>query len=81
MIDNADYIITNSYHCSVFSLVFQKKFGVIPLTSKDSGMNSRFDTLFEMFQMEKRFLMEDFSVFDTKVGWQSVAIIGEKIRN
>jgi hypothetical protein len=62
LIDHADYVITNSYHCSVFSLLFQKKFGVIPLIGKYSGMNSRFESLFEQFQIEKKFITDTIEI-------------------
>jgi hypothetical protein len=79
LIDTAECVITNSYHCSVFSLLFQKKFGVISLIDKYSGMNSRFESLWELFGIQKRFLGTDFSVLDTDINWQSVSIAFEKI--
>jgi hypothetical protein len=31
-IDNADIVITNSFHCTVFSILFHKKFITVPHT-------------------------------------------------
>jgi hypothetical protein len=73
LIDNAEYVITNSFHCSLFSLVFQKRFGVIPLTGKDIGMNSRFDSLFEKFEVNQRFIDSSFAVLDTDINWNKVS--------
>jgi hypothetical protein len=72
LIDHAEYVITNSYHCSVFSLLFQKKLGIILLTGKDSGMNSRFESLFEQFQIEKRFIIDTFDGLETDSNWNIV---------
>jgi hypothetical protein len=63
LIDNADYVITNSFHCSVFSLIFQKQFGVVKLEKEHEGMNMRFDSLFTKAQISPRYVSDnDFSV-------------------
>lgn len=65
LIDNAEYVITNSYHCGIFSSIFHKKFAIIPLSGRHSAMNARFENLFEMLGVEKRYLKQnDFSVLD-----------------
>ncbi len=64
LLDNAEYVITNSFHCTLFSLLFKKKVGVVPLSGTVSGMNSRLETLFKMFGVGKRWLKDDFSIFD-----------------
>lgn len=62
LIDNAEYVITNSFHCSVFSALFKRKFGVIPLTGKEKGMNDRFISLFKFLKIQPRFIeSKDFS--------------------
>lgn len=71
LIDNAEYVVTNSFHCCVFSLLFEKKFGVVPLSKTLAGMNSRIETLSEMFGIKPRWIMEDesgvFSVLEEEV--------------
>ena len=71
LIDNAEYVMTNSFHCCVFSLLFEKKFGVVPLTKTLAGMNSRIETLSEIFGIKPRWIMEDesgvFSVLEEEV--------------
>jgi hypothetical protein len=81
LIDKAEYVITNSFHCSVFSLLFQKRFGVIPLTGKLVGMNSRFDSLFEIFDITQRFMDNSFTILDTEIDWNNVDNIFKKIRS
>ncbi len=66
LIDHAEYVITDSFHCSVFAILFQKQFAVLPLRGTDSGMNSRLDTLFKNCEMQPRYLEDcDFSIQDT----------------
>lgn len=46
LIANAEYVITNSFHGAVFSLLFHKKVAVYPLCLKSgASTNSRLDTL------------------------------------
>lgn len=63
-INNAEYVITNSFHCSVFSIIMNKKFGVVPLSGSHLGMNSRICSLFELCNIENRFLTNSFNVLD-----------------
>lgn len=65
LLSHAEYVITNSYHCAVFSTIFNKKYGVLPLKGKDRSMNTRFDSLWELFRIEKRILTKNiFEVID-----------------
>lgn len=61
LIDNAEYIVTNSFHCCVFSSLFEKKYGVVKLKGKSSGMNTRMFALFNLLGIEERFVDDDFS--------------------
>jgi hypothetical protein len=72
LIDKAEYVITNSFHCSVFSLLFKKKFGILPLKGNFIGLNSRFGSLFEVFGIEQRFVDNSFTVLDTDIDWKKV---------
>ena len=65
LIDNAEYVITNSYHCVLFSLLFAKRFGVIKRFGKYEGMNARMNSLFDLFGIEPRFIdTSDFGVLE-----------------
>lgn len=59
LVDNAEYVITNSFHCAVFSTIFYKRFGVIPLSGCATGMNERFGSLFELRGIGNRFITSD----------------------
>lgn len=45
LIDGAECVITNSFHCCVFAAHFRKRLGLIPLEGRSEEMNSRFDAL------------------------------------
>lgn len=64
LIDHAEYVITNSFHCCVFSLIFKKRFGVYPLTPPFHKMNSRIETLSSFFSVKPQWIKNDFSVLD-----------------
>ncbi len=51
-IQNAEYVITNSFHGCVFALLFNKQFAVIPL--KNSGGNTRINTLLGSLELRHR---------------------------
>ena len=65
LFDNAEYIITNSFHGCVFSYIFKKQFGVFRLNGRFEGMNTRLITLFEELRISDRFISKyDFSILD-----------------
>lgn len=56
LIDNAEAVVTNSYHCSIISVLFEKRFGVIRRTGGYEGMNTRMDSLFELLGIAPRYI-------------------------
>jgi polysaccharide pyruvyl transferase WcaK-like protein len=55
-IDEADFVVTDSFHGVVFSLIFNKQFLVI---SNSSRGVSRFESLLNIFNLRGRMLYED----------------------
>jgi len=49
LIRNAEIILTDSFHASVFSLIFEKPFAVYPRSGTKESMNSRIDSLLRKF--------------------------------
>ena len=45
----------------MFSLIFRKKFAAVPLTKTMAGMNSRIETLCEIFGIKPRWVTSEFS--------------------
>ena len=73
LMDNAEYVVTNSFHCGVFSTIFEKKFGIVRLTGGLEGMNARFDSLFALRGTGARYVWDrDFSVLDVPYETKSI---------
>ena len=54
LIANADYVITNSFHCSAFSIIFGREFYVVPRTHQK--VNSRMADLLETLNIRNRMI-------------------------
>jgi hypothetical protein len=67
LMDHATYVVTNSFHCSVFSIIFHKQFAAIPITGIAAGMNERLSSLFELCSMEFRFISCENDIIDLSV--------------
>lgn len=65
LIRNAEYVITDSFHACVFSIIYEKKFLVFErdVKSKNQKMNSRIETLLDLFGIRKR--LADLNSIDT----------------
>lgn len=67
-IKNADYIYTDSYHGSIFSIIYKKNFNIY--TRKDNGgtkMNSRIYTLFDSLKIDKNVNERNFGTINEKI--------------
>lgn len=52
LIKHAKYILTDSFHAIVFSLLYHKPFVLLSNSASRSGMNGRFETLFNKFGLD-----------------------------
>lgn len=61
LIRNASYVCTDSFHCSVFSVLYSRKFFTFRRYTRNTkqSTNSRLDTLFKMVGMEGRIMNGD----------------------
>lgn len=50
---NAEYVLTDSFHASVFSILFDKNFRVFGRISGIYNMNTRIDTLLSYFNLQQ----------------------------
>lgn len=66
LIRNAKYVCTDSFHCSVFSIQYQKEFFTFRrfASGNKQSTNSRLDTLFNLTGIEGRLLIGDESIND-----------------
>lgn len=75
LVDNAEYVITNSFHCGAFSTIFHKQFGIVPLTGTCAGMNARLSSLFELTGSGERFVTSGkFEVLDKNYTQKEIKI-------
>lgn len=51
MIHDAEYVLTDSFHCSVFSILFQKKISIYNRDTDEMDSSNRTDELLELFEM------------------------------
>lgn len=85
-IENAQFIITDSFHCVVFCLLFHKSFIILPNRSKDKGMNERFSSLLGKTSLEYRVLSCDESseqvldILNRPIDWDHIDDVFEKWR-
>lgn len=54
LMNEADYVITDSYHVTVFSIIFHKNFIVVDRDDKGPNMSTRFDTLLNLLDLTNR---------------------------
>lgn len=57
-IKNSRFVITNSFHGVVFSILFNTPFIVVPIEGRLEGMNDRIVTLLESFGLEDRLIWQ-----------------------
>jgi hypothetical protein len=58
LLDNAEYVFTDSYHGTIFSIIFGKKFGIIPFVNCENDL--RLNDLCKRFKLYPPFLYGDF---------------------
>ena len=76
-IANADFIVTNSFHGTVFAILFHKPFVTMLISGKMSGMNERVISLLQMVGLEARAINFNEipkcrSIVANKIDWASV---------
>lgn len=60
-IDNAEYVLTDSYHCCIFSLLYSKKFIVV----SPGKTSTRIENLLDIFNLKHRYQVSlDFNELD-----------------
>ncbi len=74
-IAQAKFVLTNSFHATVFAILFHRPFAVMKLAQKYEGTNARFETLLGQLGLEDRLLTAQKDVLDclhTPIDWASV---------
>lgn len=72
LIKNALCICTDSFHATVFSILYHKEFYVMNREDSFANQNSRFDTLFEKTGVNAKVLREKDLLGETDIDWDVV---------
>ena len=67
---NSEYVITNSFHGTVFSILFHKKM-LVELDPSGNG-NERIISLLKLFGLEERIMDNDYMKIDNDINWNNV---------
>jgi len=72
LLEHCKFVITDSFHSMVFSVIFQRDFFIIPRTV--AGQNDRFQSFFELLGVKQRFISDDidFSSKNMRIPWGNV---------
>lgn len=80
---DANYIITNTFHGTVFSIIFHKQFGTILQSGESSPQNERLISLLSMLGLEDRIITTDRSLDKTilnPIDWDRIEKILARYR-
>lgn len=86
LFDKADYVLTNSFHGTMFSQIFKKNFTVLKQSGKTAAENCRFVSALSKLGLLDRILSTDdadeiLSVMRRQIDWNSVdRALGEFVR-
>ncbi|MDB4345784.1 polysaccharide pyruvyl transferase family protein, partial [bacterium] len=75
----AKYVITNSYHGTLFSIIFRKPFVFVGLSGAKAGFNERANSLLGRLGLQER-MMNSFdetrleSILSSDIDWDTVAL-------
>lgn len=78
--ENASAVVTNSFHGTVFSLIFNKSFLSVHQSGKFESQNVRIDSLLEDFGLKNRIFSGDFEKLFAPVDFENVNKRLEEIR-
>lgn len=72
LIDNAKYIITNSFHGMALSIMLEKQFMVVPLSEEYERMNGRIYSILKRFNLMNRCYKGNFKNIHSEIDYKSV---------
>lgn len=61
-LSNADVVITNSFHCTVFSLIYHRPFITLKLNNGYERMNTRVEELLLLSKLDSQFIDDDINL-------------------
>ena len=80
--DNAEYVITDSFHGCVFSIIFNKPF--IAYGNEERGM-ARFTSLLKLFNLENRLIISSSTfpqdILEIPINWKEITAKLKELQN
>ena len=68
---NAEYVLTDSFHATIFSIIFDKKFiDILPLNKT----GTRIESILNLFEIDNRILLnfDDMTLIDNEIDYKNV---------
>lgn len=84
-IRDSQFVVTNSFHGVIFSIIFRKQFIVLPVEGALAGMNDRIYTLLQKFGLKDR-IIETFEetkflqILDKQIDWKEMRKIQKNLQ-
>ena len=78
LVKNAEYVFTNSFHGTAFSIIFHKKFLTFPLIGIFERMNHRVYSILEKYSLKSRIYDGDVNIINNTIDYTEVENIREK---
>ena len=72
LISHAEHIFTDSFHGSVFSILFKRNFTVFDRVEEGKSMSSRIKTLLQTFHIEEKMYMNGEDISNKKVNYDYI---------
>lgn len=72
LVSKATYVCTDSFHCTVFSIIFQRQFMTFYRFAQGAatGRNSRIDSLFSLFNLQGRLFRGDIGAMEVTIDYE-----------
>ena len=87
LIDKSEFVLTDSFHCVVFCILFHKPFAAFQNNRGLKGMNERFHTILSKTNLEYRLLQgpeteeQILEVVKRPIDWEQIDAVLEEWRN
>lgn len=72
LFDHCTYVLTNSFHGTIFSIIFEKKFGVYNLSGGYSHMNTRIDSLLSELNLKNRMYSNNLNFIHDDINYNKI---------
>ena len=78
-VHDAEMVVTNSFHGSAFSIIYQKELYVVPLEGSMASLNTRMLDLLDQFKLQDRLCLNPTEVERKAMNWDACnAILTQK---